>query len=114
MSTAPFPELASESVAISWVENRPDGGLGAEKESMVSLYGPWRRKSPKVSSVKEWWWMGQEGGKVEPTQVDARRVRGLHFVGGEERMVVVGWKGRETSPSKPIPGIDRSHSLRGR
>ena len=75
MSTAPFPELASESVAISWVENRPDGGLGAEKESMVSLYGPWRRKSPKVSSVKEWWWMGQEGGKVEPTQVDARRGR---------------------------------------
>ena len=54
VSTAPFPELASESVAISWVENRPDGGLGAEKESMVSLYGPWRRKSPKVSSVKEW------------------------------------------------------------
>ena len=27
------------------------------------------------------------------------RVRGLRFVGGVERMVVVGWTGRETSPS---------------
>ena len=34
--------------------NRPDEGFEAEKESMVSLYGPWRRKSPRVSSVKEW------------------------------------------------------------
>ena len=51
---------------------RPDEGFGAENESMVSLYGPWRRKSPKVSSVKKWWWMGQEVGKVEPIQVDAR------------------------------------------
>ena len=42
---------------------------------MVSLYGPWWRKSPKVSAVKEWSWMEQEGGKVEPTQVDARRAR---------------------------------------
>ena len=39
---------------------------------MVSLYGPWWRKSPKVSSMKEWRWMGQERGKDEPTQVDAR------------------------------------------
>ena len=42
---------------------------------MVSLCGPWRRKSAKVSSVKEWWWMGEDEGKVEPTQVDARRGR---------------------------------------
>ena len=55
--------------------NRPDEGVGAEKESMVSLYGPRRRKSPKVSSVEEWWRMGQEGGAVEPSQVDARRGR---------------------------------------
>ena len=50
---------------------------------MVSLYGPWRRKSLKVSSVKEWWWMGQEGGAVEPTQVRARcqKVRGLRLSG---------------------------------
>ena len=34
--------------------NRPDEGFGAKKESMVSLYGPWRWKSPKVSSLKEW------------------------------------------------------------
>ena len=34
----------------------------------MSLYGPRRRKSPKVSSAKEWWRMGQEGGVVEPTQ----------------------------------------------
>ena len=75
MSTAPFPELASESVAISWAEVDPTKVFGAENESMVSLYGPRRRKSPKVSSVKEWWWMEQEGGKVERTQVDARRGR---------------------------------------
>ena len=42
---------------------------------MVSLYGPRRRKSPKVSSLEEWWRMGHEGGAVEPTQVDARRGR---------------------------------------
>ena len=70
MSTAPFPELASESADLVG-RNRPDEGVGAEKESMVSLYGP-RRKSPKVSSVEEWWRMGQEGGAVEPSQVDAR------------------------------------------
>ena len=55
--------------------NRPDEGFGAEKESMASLYGPRRQKSPKVSSVEEWRRMGQEGGAVEPTQVDARRGR---------------------------------------
>ena len=38
----------------------------------MSLYGPWRRKSPKVSSVKEWWWIAQEGGKVKLTHVDSR------------------------------------------
>ena len=38
--------------------NRPDEECGAEKESMVYLCGPWRRKSPKVPSVKEWWCMG--------------------------------------------------------
>ena len=59
MSTAPFPELASESAAIVG-RNRQYEGFGAEKESMVSLYGPRRRTSPKVSSVEEWWRMGQE------------------------------------------------------
>ena len=34
--------------------NRSDEGFGAEKESMVSLYGRRWRKSPKVSSVEEW------------------------------------------------------------
>ena len=81
---------------------------------MASLCGPRRRKSPTVSSVEEWWRMGQEGGAVKPTQVDAGKVRGLRFVGGGERMVVVGRKGREPSPSKPIRGIEWSHSLRGR
>ena len=51
--------------------NRPDEGFGAEKESMVSLYGPWRRTSPKVSSVEEWWRMGQEGEAV-PGVEDSR------------------------------------------
>ena len=37
---------------------------------MEPLYAPRLRKSPKVSSVEEWWRMGQEGGAVEPTQVD--------------------------------------------
>ena len=46
--------------------NRLDEGVWAEKESMVSLYGPRRRKSPKVSSVEEWWRMGQEGGRSRP------------------------------------------------
>ena len=68
--------------------NRPDKGFGAEKESMVSLYGPWRRKSPKVSSVKEWWCMGQEGGAVEPTQVDARHGRCVVCASSVERS---GW-----------------------
>ena len=68
-----FPELLAKSAAISWAEIDPTKVLGAEKESMVSLYGPRRRKSPEVSSVEEWWRMGQEGGAVEPTQVDARR-----------------------------------------
>ena len=47
MSTAPLPGLASES-------------------AMVSLYGPRRRKSPKMSSVEEWWRMGHEGGRSSP------------------------------------------------
>ena len=54
---------------------RLDECFGAEKESMVSLYGPRRRKSPKASSVEGWWRMGQKGGAVEPTQVGARRGR---------------------------------------
>ena len=65
MSTAPFPELASEIGGDLVGRNRPDEGLGAKKESMVSLYGPRRRKSPKVSSVDEWR-MGQEGGRSSP------------------------------------------------
>ena len=52
MFTAPFPELASEIGGDLVGRNRPDEGVGAEKESMVSLYGP-RWKSPKVSSVEE-------------------------------------------------------------
>ena len=75
MSTAPFPELTSEIGGDLVGRNRPDEGFGAEKESMVSLYGPRRRTSQKVSSVEEWWRMGQEGRAVEPTQVDARRGR---------------------------------------
>ena len=60
---------------------------------MVSLYGPWRRKSPKVSSLKERWWMEQEGGKVKPTQsmpgvegarFALRRWRGSDGSGGSE------------------------------
>ena len=55
VSTAPFPELVSESAAISWAEIDATKGFGPEKGSMVSLYGPRRRTSPKVSSVEEWW-----------------------------------------------------------
>ena len=55
--------------------NRLDEGVWAEKESMVSLYGPRRRKWPKMSSVEEWWSMGHEGGAMKPTHVDARRGR---------------------------------------
>ena len=73
---------------------------------MASLYDPRRRTSPIVSSVEEWWRMGQEGGAVEPTQVRARcqKVRGLRLSGAEP-MVIVCRKGRETGPSKPIRGI---------
>ena len=70
-----IPGAASEIIGDLVGRYRPDEGVGAEKESMVSLYGPRRRKSPKVSSVEEWWRMGQEGGAVEPTQVNARRGR---------------------------------------
>ena len=57
--------------------NRLDEGFGAENELIVGLYGP-RRGSPKVSSVEEWWRMGQEAGAVEPTQVDPG-VEGARF-----------------------------------
>ena len=75
MSTAPFPELASEIGGDLVGRNRPDEGFGAETESLAFLYAPWTWKSPKVSSMKEWWWMDQEAGKVEPAQVDARRAK---------------------------------------
>ena len=42
---------------------------------MLVLYGLRQPTSPTVSSVEEWWRMGQEGGAVEHTQVDARRGR---------------------------------------
>ena len=42
--------------------NRPDEGFGMWKASMVSLYGPRRRESPKASSVNEWCCIGQERG----------------------------------------------------
>ena len=71
--------------------NGPDEGFGAENESLVSLYGPWRRKSPKVPSVKNWWWMEQEGGKVHPTLVDARRARCTVCASSVERS---GWQWR--------------------
>ena len=58
-----IPGAASEIGGDLVGRNRPDEGFGAEKESMVS------------SSVEGWWRMGQEGGAVEPTQVDARRGR---------------------------------------
>ena len=73
--------------------SRPDEGFGTEKESMVSLCCPWRQKSPKVWSVKEWWWMGQEGGKVdqpksmpgvEGARFALRRWRGEDGSGGSE------------------------------
>ena len=73
--------------------NRPDEGFEADNESMVTLYGPWRRKLPKVSSVKEWWWMEQEGGRssppksmpgVEGAQFALRRRRGADGSGGSE------------------------------
>ena len=47
----------------------------AEKELIISLYGPWPWTSSKVSSVNEWWYMVQEGGEVEATQVDSRHGR---------------------------------------
>ena len=110
VSTAPFPELASESAAISWA----DDGFGAEKESMVSPYGPRRRKSPCRACgrmVAEE--AGGTGGRAHPSRCPAWKVRGLRF-GGAEPMVMVGLKGRETDPSKPITGVECSHSLRGR
>ena len=61
--------------------------------------------------------VGEEGGRsgrAHPSRCPAWKVRGLRFVGGGERMVVVGRKERETSPSKPIHGVESSHSLRGR
>ena len=70
-----IPGAASEIIGDLVCRYRHDEGVGAEKESMASRYGERRRKSPRVSYVEVWWRMGQEGGAVEPTQVDARRGR---------------------------------------
>ena len=60
--------------------------------------------------------VGEEGGRsgrAHPSRCSTWKVGGLRFIGGGERMVVVGRKGTETGQSKPIPGIEWSHSLRG-
>ena len=67
---------------------------------MVSLYGLWRQKSPKVSSVEKWWRMGQDGGAVEPTQVDARRGRFV-FCASVERSRWYWWVGRGGKRAHP-------------
>ena len=54
---------------------------------------------------------GGWGGRANPSRRSAWKVRCMRFVGGEERMVVVGRKGRETNPPKTIPGMECSHSL---
>ena len=75
----------------------------------MSLNGPWRRKSPKVSSVKEWWWMVLSPPKsmpgVEGARFALRRWRRADGSGGSE--------GEGNGSIKPIPGIEWSHSLRG-
>ena len=55
----------------------------------------------------------REGG-AHPSRCPAWKVRGLRFVGEGERMVVLGRKGRGTTPSLPIPGIEWLYYLRGR
>ena len=74
---------------------KPDGGFGAEKESMLVLYGPRRPTSPAVSSVEKWWRMGRQGGTAEPhpSRFQSWKVRGFRSVGRGERMVAVGRKG---------------------
>ena len=57
---------------------------------------------------------GGREGRAHPSRWSEWTVLGFRFVGGGERMAVVGRKGRETRPAKPIPGIECSHSLRGR
>ena len=67
----------------------------------MSLYGSRRRKSPKVSSVEVWWRMGQEGGAVEPTQVDARRGRRAVCASSVKWSGWYWWVGREGKRAHP-------------
>ena len=99
-----IPGAASEIGGDLVGRNRPDEAFGTEKESMVSLYGPRRMVAHGA---------GGRGGRAHTSRCPAWKVRGLRFVGGGERMVVVGRKGRETSPSKQIHGIECSRSLSG-
>ena len=106
-STAPFPELASESAAISWAEIDPTKVLGRRRGRWCPVMarggGSHRRCRPWKNGGA---WGTREGGRAHPSRCPAWKVRGLCFVGGGERMVMVGRKGRETSPSKPIHGVE--------
>ena len=113
MSTAPFPGLASESTAISWAEStRFWGGEGVDGVPVWPAAAEVAEGVVRGRMVAHW--EGGRGGRAHPSQCPAWKVRGLRFVGGGEQMVMVGRKGRQTSPSKPIRGIEWSHSLRGR
>ena len=107
--TAPFPGLPCESAAIWWAEKVLTKVLGRRRSR-------WCLRSPAAANVADDVVRGRMlvrgGGRAHPSRFPARKVRGLGF-GGAEPMVMVGLKGRETGPSKPIPRIEW-HSLRGR
>ena len=114
VSTAPFPELAGESAAVSMAEIDPAKVLGRRRVDGVPVW-------PAAADVAEGvvraiivaHGAGGGGGLAHQRRRPAWKVRGLRF-GRAEPMVMVGRKGNETSPPKPIPGMESSQSLRGR
>ena len=57
--------------------NRRDGGFGAENESMVSVYGPRRRKSPRCPWKIGGAWGRREGRSIPPKSMPG--VEGARF-----------------------------------
>ena len=115
VSTAPFPELASESAAISWAEINPTEVLGRRRSRCWSCMARGGRRRRRCRPWKNGGAWGGREGRPSPIQADSSRGKcAVSAPSVGERMVVVGRKGRETSPSQPIPSIKWSQSLRGR
>ena len=91
MSTAPFPELDSESAAISWTVIDPTKVLGRRRSRWFPVWPVAAEVAEGV--VREGMAVdgaGAREGRAHPSRCPAWKVRGLRFVGGGERIVVMG------------------------